>query len=144
MNNAERTLEYYESKDFEGMHYNRLFEFFLEDKSNILDRIKNIVDLELDIELNSNQTKEIYNYVENNFEEHITRFCSYYVGDNSLESVSFGEQEEQIEPSEAEIYSTAGFYVNEENTSAYCDMSSEGIHIQLNLTKIKQLYEAKK
>ena len=144
MNNAERTLEYYESKDFEGMHYNRLFEFFLEDKSNILDRIKNIVDLELDIELNSNQAKEIYNYVENNFEEHITHFCSYYVGDNSLESVSFGEQEGQIEPSEAEIYSTAGFYVNEQKTFAYRDMSSEGIHIQLNLTKIKQLYEAKK
>uniref|UniRef100_A0A6M3Y0C5 Uncharacterized protein n=1 Tax=viral metagenome TaxID=1070528 RepID=A0A6M3Y0C5_9ZZZZ len=144
MNNAERTLEYYESKDFEGMHYNILFEFYLEDKSNILDRIKNIVDLELDIELNSNQAKEIYNYVENNFEEHITHFCSYYVGDNSLESVSFGEQEEQIEPGEAEIYSTAGFYVNKEKTSAYRDMSSEGIHIQLNLTKIKQLYEAKK
>jgi len=150
-NVAEATLFYYGTDDFKENYATSLFRSFHENKSEIVDKIlelftSNNYETQRDLsnwkEIDRKQAVNIHSLISDNFERFTDDFKSYYVGDTSLESVSFGEQCEQLtgiyNPKTEKEYSLksmqkqfdkAGFYVNE--GYAYMDLSSHGLHIDL-------------
>lgn len=159
MNIAQSIKSRYESEDFKSNYAINL----LEDKSAVEFRIKQIVQHEYNFErrygynmiLTDEQCEKVYNYILENIEEFTSDFNSYYVGDTSIDSVSFGEQCEQLEglinhktnkPYKTsylkEVFENEDFYVSK--GYAYYDLSDSGVHIDLLNSEIPILEELKK
>lgn len=161
LNIAERIKEYYDHKDFKAEYFCSLAESFSNNKGDIINRIIdlfNVSNYETQKELSNwfvidwNQAKKIYQFIDENLESFTTDFNSYYVGYTSLESVSYGEQEEQLTglhnyktgkdyslPYLKKVFEKAGYYINGSNY-AYYDLSSHGQHVDL-LHNAKELNE---
>ena len=87
----DRTLNYYDSDDFKNMYAENL----LEDSHNCIDNIMRVSSLCFNLELNREQARQIFEEIQYNFPE-LDTFNGYYVGDNCIDSVSFGEQETEL------------------------------------------------
>ncbi len=149
-NIAERIKMYYESEDFKYMYMDSLIENYHSNETEVLNRIVDIVQYGYYFEkrygfntyISKEQAKVIFQFISDHFESFCDDFRSYFVGETSLESVSFGEQEEQL----TDIYNNqtgksyglkyikqafnnAGYYVS--GNYAYLDLSSYGIHVDL-------------
>ena len=154
---AESIKSYYESEDFKSDYAINL----MEDRSNAIDRIQSIAKNEYyfekfygkNIELNKIQCEQIIEFIENNYSDFETDFHNYYVGSTCIDSVSFGEQCEQLEglhncktgknytlPYLKKCFDEAGFVVNDDNY-AYYDMSGSGIMIDLIQSEIPLIKE---
>lgn len=150
MNISDRIKAYYETDDFKGMYLDLLYETFENDERDIIDnilRLFNISNYETEKYLSNHkiidrkQAKLIYDFIYNDLESFVSDFNGYYVGYTSLCSVSFGEQEEQLEGlynyKTGKEYNIAylrkvfanDFYVS--GNYAYYDMSSSGLHVDL-------------
>lgn len=150
-NIAERIKMYYESEDFKYMYMDSLIENYHNNKSEVLNRIVDIVQYGYYFEkrygfntyISKEQAKVIFQFISDNFESFCDDFRSYFVGDTSLESVSFGEQEEQLEGITnhktgnpytkvylKKVFESAGYFVNKSGY-AYLDLTSYGIHVDL-------------
>ncbi len=142
---AESILSYYESEDFECDYVDALIN--QADDDYLQKRVIEICEYEFGITIFSEQARKIVGYVYENIDEFVKRFSGYYVGRNCLDSISFGEQEEQIfdilNPETGEvyelheispIYEEAGFYVNE--GYAYLDLSDEGVCVKITREQV--------
>jgi hypothetical protein len=149
MKKTEAILQHYESEDFKSNYAHALLERFHDNEGDILNRIQEIFNIR-NYEVNNfygetvfidrDTARKIHEFIAENFEEFIDTFSSYYVGYTSLDSVSYGEQHEQIEEEEREEFEEAGFIVNDsDKTSAYYDMSANGLHVDLINEKLKQV-----
>ena len=136
-NVAQRCLDYYSSKDFESNYAQVLFEDFSTNENEIIERIVKIC-LDNDHYCNRQKAKQIYDHISDNFESFVGDMCNYWVGYNCLESVSFGEQEEQLSGYDMNmsylkrVFNREGFIVKGEY--AYHDMVGEGLKIDLKFT----------
>jgi hypothetical protein len=150
-NIAQRTLEYYDSRDFKNNYREQLDENFHNDKDVIIDRIQELFNVryyEVEKQLSNRfyidraNAKKIYDFIYDNIDSYVRRFNSHYVGYTSLCSVSFGEQEEQLSSLRnhktgkdytkqylRKVFDEAGFYVSGDH--AYHDLTSHGMHIDL-------------
>lgn len=141
----ESIIAYYNSDDFADCYVQCLME--QADSSFIPDTIKKICENEFDIALSTSESEKIFDYIYDNIEEFIEKFSNYYVGYCCVDSISFGEQEEDLtciynpetgenyELSEIEkIYDDAGFYVNE--GMAYLDLSGEGLCVKITREQV--------
>ena len=139
MNKAERILEYYESEDFQSNYIPLLFEDLSSNERQIAINLQNIIKYDLEFNdilpnkyLETKTCLKIVNlcekYMQDDLDSLISTFSNYYVGDSCLVSCSYGEQEEQLEENESQIFDDAGFYVSDRNY-AYYDLSGEGIMI---------------
>ena len=153
MNNiAENTLEYYTSEDFNSDYFMHLLEDMSTARHNLEEAIKDYVnDLNWPMigETRTTRITEVWQtkdldriieYICDNIEDFSSDFSNYWIGHRCIDSISFGEQEEQL----TDIYNhetgktfaleemqkqfeEAGFYVNGEY--AYYDMRGEGIKV---------------
>lgn len=144
----ESIIAYYNSDGFADCYVKCLME--QADASFIPGTIKKICENEFDIALSTSESEKIFDYIYDNIEEFIEKFSNYYVGYCCVDSVSFGEQEEDLtciynpetgenyDLSEIEkIYDDAGFYVNE--GMAYLDLSDEGIAIKITKEQVEKI-----
>ena len=100
MNIAASYKSHYESEDFK----NNYSEFLFQDTHAIKERIKNYCATSYEFEkfygfnhyFSDTEIENIYDYILENLEEFTSDFNGYYVGYTSLDSASFGEQEEQL------------------------------------------------
>lgn len=149
-NIAERSKSYYESEDFKNDYSFYLLESFTSNKSEVLNRIQSSFEdyyfekkYGFSAYITRDEAKEIFNFILDNFDSFVDTFRNYYVGSCSLESVSFGEQEEQLTdiynhntgkdyslPYLKKVFNQAGYYVNKQNY-AYYDLSNEGLQVNL-------------
>lgn len=161
LNIAERIKEGYDSKDFKTDYFACLAESFSNNKGDIIKRIIdlfNVSNYETQKYLSNwfvidrDQAKKIYQFIDENLESFTTGFNSCYVGYTSLESVNYGEQEEQLTglhnhktgkdyslPYLKNVFEKAGYYINGSNY-AYYDLSSHGQYVDL-LHNAKELNE---
>jgi len=152
MNIAQRIKEHYNSDDFKNMYSEVLFESFNYNENDIVERIESLFNtsnyetqkyLKNHKTLTKKQSKLVYDFIVENFEEFTSDFKNYYVGYTSLDSVNFGEQEEQLDGIFnyktgknysinylKKVFESECFYVNESDY-AYYDLSDEGLHIDL-------------
>ena len=141
----ESIIAYYNSDDFADCYVPCLME--QADSSFIPDTIKKICENEFDIALSTSESEKIFDYIYDNIDEFIEKFSNYYVGYCCVDSIAFGEQEEDLtciynpetgenyELSEIEkIYDDAGFYVNE--GMAYLDLSGEGLCVKITREQV--------
>jgi hypothetical protein len=150
MNIAKRCLSHYESKDFKNNYLEVLSETYHDNENEIIKRIENLFNIsnyETEKYLSNHRfiskqdAKKIYDVINDNFEDFVSKFSGYYVGYTSLESVFFGEQEEQLEgiynhktgseyslPYLKKIFDKEGFVIN--RNSAYYVVSG-GLHVDL-------------
>ena len=161
MNIAQRIKSYYESKDFKNNYSINL----LEDIHAVKNNIKKVLqDYKFDkfygFELSYGQItddliQKVYDHILDNIDDFTRDFNGYWVGSTSLDSVSFGEQEEEIqslinhktgEPYGKQylkiVFEDEDFYISD-NGYAYYDMSSEGVHVDLLAQEIPFLRELK-
>lgn len=101
MNIAEITKEYYEHDDFID---NYAF-ILLEDGDNCIYNIKkelpkwfyfNDYNSDSLLKIDTEDAERIFDYMRDNYDDFVDTFCGYYVGDYCIDSISFGEQEEQL------------------------------------------------
>jgi len=144
----ESIIAYYNSDNFADCYVQCLME--QADASFIPGIIKQICEKEFDITLSTSESEKIFDYIYDNIDEFIEKFSNYYVGYCCVDSIAFGEQEEDLtcvynpktgenyELSEIEpIYEDAGFYVNE--GMAYLDLSDEGIMINIKKEQVEKI-----
>lgn len=134
MTKAESVLEYYDSEDFKDNYVSVLREvFFYTPFENIKNVVNNSVRVHryygANIYLDNEDVQKIKKYIEENFESFISDFNGYHVGDSSLTSISFGEQQEEITLCQIEDFEKNGFVSND--GIAYYDMASRGIHVDI-------------
>lgn len=151
MNIAQKLIARYESKDFKNDYSQLLYESFENNEGDIINRIIdlfNVSNYETQkyltnwLNIDREQAQKIYAFIVENFEEFTTNFNGYYVGFTSLESISFSEQEEQIEgllnhktnkPYKLnylkKVFEQEGYYVNKSNYAYY--NLDKGLHIDL-------------
>jgi hypothetical protein len=143
---AQRMVEYYSTNDFKGNYADCLKESFYYNRDVIINRIEeyfNLSNYETQkylknwFKIDSKQAQLIHDFIYENLEDFIDDFRGAYVGPTSLDSVSFGEQEEEINEDEKQQFEDAGFYVNDRNY-AYYDLSYDGLHVDL-LNDIQKL-----
>ena len=153
MNIAKRLKSNYEHEDFIGSYA----DFLLEDGQNCIDHIKEAVikvcwDRDIpEITLSDNDAERILEYMRENPEDFIETYRNYYVGYYCVDSISFGEQEEQIEglynhktdrPYNKgylkRIFEQEDFYVTNQfgELFAYYDLSDDGVMFELKPDKI--------
>ena len=146
MNIAESVKSYYKSDDFKDSYMEILFENFHNQKDDIIDRIKqkfNVENYETEkclgetVYVDTNAATKIFEHISENIDEYASWFAGYYVGYTSLESVTFGEQEEQLsghndwvdfKDEMIEMFEDADFTVNGEYAYYIVD---GGLHIDL-------------
>lgn len=151
MNIAQSIINYYDSKDFKDNYSYILCELFNDSEQDVINRIIdlfNVSNYETEKYLSNHkiitrdQAKLIYDFISENIELFIKSFNSYYAGYTSLDSISFGEQEEQLTSIYnrktgkeyninylKKIFDKESFYIS--GDYAYYDLSSSGIHIEL-------------
>lgn len=137
-------VDYYSTEDFESSYADCL----AQDTAAILERVRPMlrerkweVEERLGVKLanfSDKQVRAAADYVVSNAEEFVERFSGYYVGHFSLDSVAFGEQEENVADfaksngltvkKAAEMLDAAGFSVI--NGGAYYIVSG-GLHLNL-------------
>jgi hypothetical protein len=151
MNIADIVKDYYESDDFKGRYLEALYESFVDRENEIIDnilRLFNVSNYETEKYLSNHkqidrkQAKLIYDFIYDDLESFVSGFRGHYVGYTSLDSVSFGEQEEQLEGlynhktdkeynmSYLKKVFSKDFYVSD-NGYAYYDLSDSGLHVEL-------------
>lgn len=149
---AQKQLDYYESKDFIDNYFYCLFETWNNNEGDIVNRIYDLFvnqNYETERELKNyfgyitkEQAKKIYEFIGDNLENFTRPFHSAYVGACSLESVSYGEQEEQLTGWRnhttgndytlkymQKVFGAAGYYVR--GDYAYLDLSYNGLQVNL-------------
>ena len=150
MNVAQKTISYYDSKDFKGNYLDQLHENYQNNEATIVNRIIdlfNVSNYETQkyltnwLNIDRDQAKKIYTFIDENFEDFTTSFNGCYVGYTSLESVQFGEQEEQLDFTNhktnkpyklsylKKIFDKEGFYINDRNYAYY--NLDKGLHVDL-------------
>lgn len=87
----DRTLSYFDSDDFKNMYAEAL----LEDSHYCINNIARIASDCFNLELNRDQARQIFEEIQYNFPE-LDSFNGCYVGNNCIDSVSFGEQETEL------------------------------------------------
>jgi len=147
MNIAQVIQGYYEHDDFKGNYIFAMMENI--DTEQAVKRIIEIVSMEYytfnpstALILTELQALGILEYIVENIDLFIQDFTSYYVGSSSIDSISYGEQEEQLsglynsrtrQPYGLKylknIFEQEGYWVSGEY--AYYDLSSSGIYIEL-------------
>jgi len=148
MNVAQSIQNYYEHEDFKGNYIFALMENI--DTEQAVNRIIEIISMEYytyrptntALILTNEQALEVLEYVIDNIDLFIRDMNNYYVGSSSIDSISFGEQEEQLEglwnsrtrqPYSLKylkhIFDQEGYYISGEY--AYYDLSSSGVYIEL-------------
>lgn len=158
MNIADRIKAYYETDDFKGNYMEVLYETFANDENDIIERIStlfNVSNYETEKYLSNHKTidrkqaKLIYDFIYDDLESFVSDYNNYYVGYTSLESVSFGEQEEQLEGlynnKTGKEYNISylkkvfanDFYVSD-NGYAYYNLSGSGLHVELINNKLNE------
>lgn len=135
----QRCKAHYESEDFKNNYAQQLFEQFGNEEREIIDRILdkfNVSNYETQKELSNwkvltrEQAKKVYAFIAENFEAFTDDFSGYYVGYTSLESVTFGEQEEQMDTEEVkQEFITDGDFVINRDCAYY--VVSGGLHVDL-------------
>jgi hypothetical protein len=151
MSIAQSALSYYDSNDFKDNYVFSLIESFNSDEKHITDRIFDLFNssnyetqkyLSNWRTITRQEAKQIYDLINEDIEPFMDDFKSYYVGSTSLDSVSFGEQCEQLTgirnhktgkdyllKTMQKQFDKEGFHVN--GDYAYYDLSSHGLHIDL-------------
>ena len=137
LNIAKRIIEHYGSEEFRASYYQVLCDNMEQSRTECISQIMRY------FSVRGTEANEIYSEIYNNIEQYIDTYRNYYVGSDCLESVSFGEQEEQIfdlvnrttgKPYTKKyiraIFEKEGFTVGKE--CAYYDLSGEGIYIDLS------------
>lgn len=159
LNIAERIINGYDSKDFKENYFFVLAETFVNNKAEIINRIIdkfNVSNYETEKYLsnwrviNREEANKIYEFINENLKEFTDTFKSYWVGYTSLESIAFGEQEQQISglynhktgkcyslKYTQKAFNDAGYYVN--GDLAYYNLGG-GLHVDLlhNAEKLNQ------
>lgn len=150
MNIAETIIEGYNSKDFKDNYFFALGETFSDQKGDIINRIQdlfNISNYETQKELTNWKyldkaaAGKVYEFINENLEDFCRNFNGFWVGPTSLESIEFGEQEEQLTglynykskksydlKYMQHVFDKAGYYVKGEY--AYYNLQA-GLHIDL-------------
>lgn len=145
-------INYYDSEDFRNFYS----EFLLEDRQATVDRIKDTINIRGHWEIeqfyntvvhfvDNNEAEAIFDEILENVDEFTDTYSGAYVGYTSIDAITYGEQCEDLEEDvekygkEAvrEAYEDAGFFVNDECTYAYLDLSYDGVHIDLRMKKLK-------
>lgn len=151
INIAEAIKSGYELSNFLDGYQSALVENFANDKSVIINRIVdkfNVSNYETQKCLSNwksidrPQAKKIYDLINENIESFVRNFKSYWVGDTSLESIVFGEQEELLAgirnkktgkpytlPYLRKVFDKSGYNVR--GDYAYYDMGGSGLHVDL-------------
>lgn len=151
MNIASRIKEYYKSEDFKSNYLDCLSKLFNDSESDIINsiiKLFNVSNYETENCLKNHriiereQAKKIYDFITENLEDFTADFNGYYVGYTSLQTISFGEQEEQLEGLYnrrtgkdyslkylKQVFSQEDFFIN--GAFAYYDISDSGLHIDL-------------
>lgn len=162
MNIAERHLDYYESEDFEAQ-----YAYFLCDETTWgAERLQELWNIRqgwayfwerppLGLSFMDSATAEaVWEYLWDTSPE-VRRFRGYWVGNYALASISFGEQEVQLEgiynyrtgreytlPYLRRIFDKEGFYVSDCGRYAYLDLYSEGVYIDFRDFEKETILEA--
>ena len=142
LNIAKRIIEHYDSEEFRSNYYQVLCDNMEQSRT---ERIAQIMRY---FSVTGTPANEIYSEIFENIEKYIDTYRNYYVGSDCLESVSFGEQEEQIfeitnhasgKPYNKRylrnVFEKEGFTVG--NDYAYYDLSGEGLYVDLAKYTIK-------
>lgn len=101
-NIAKRFIDYYEHEDFISNYVWVLAEIFNDNKETIIETIIDSISMKYSdfdghaLLLTEKQAGDIYQYINDNFDDFVTPYNGYYVGHTCLESCEFGEQEEQL------------------------------------------------
>jgi len=125
----ESTIEYYDSDDFKDNYAMML----LEDTHAVAQRlVENSKGWDIcenrEFPLSFETAQKIIEEIMDDYVEYIREYTNYYVGHDSIDSVSFGEQYlETPKEFDKETDNDCGFYVADDGL--YYDMSSSGIHI---------------
>lgn len=159
MNIAQRIKYYYESKDFRDNYAM----YLLEDTHGVKDNIQHAWKHSFDLgkyytgdwissekkDLTDQQLNEILEFLIDNIEDFTTEFYNGCVGDCSVDSIAYGEQEEQLDiynhktgkpytlPYLRKVFEQEGFCISD--NYAYYDLSFTGVHIDLSASKIPLL-----
>lgn len=146
---------YYDSDDFAENYIWCLLENMENDEYLTICQIKKICSNEFDMDLSTSEAKKVFSAICEDTDQFVERFHNYYVGYCCVDSIDFGEQEEDLtciynpktgenyELSEIEpIYEDAGFYVNE--GMAYLDLSDEGIAIKITKEQVEKILRDEK
>jgi hypothetical protein len=91
MNIAQRIIQSYSSEDFISQYSS----FLGEDTHNCIDNIQRILSTHYDIDIGHYDAEKILIWFYTNGETRL--FNGFYVGDECIDSVSFGEQEVQLD-----------------------------------------------
>lgn len=162
MNIAQCFIERYESEDFKSSYTDCLMQTFGSNEGDIINRIQELFNIsnyetkqyfEHTKYVDNKKAGEIYEYILNNIGDFIRDFNGYYVGYTSLESVAFGQIEEQLTGLYnyktgrdynlnylKKCFENEGFYISGDYT--YYNVEG-GLHVELcnNLEDIKKIVE---
>lgn len=143
-NIAQRTLAYYESEDFKNNYSACMYEQYLDNENEVKDRIKKVLDYN-DVEFKPEMVQKIYDHISENFEAFQGTMWNYWVGHDCIESIAFGEQEEQLTglynnatgkdynfQYMKRVFKKEGFVIV--RGYAYRDLSDDGLKIDLIMT----------
>jgi len=123
------TIDYYDSDDFKDNYAIML----LEDSHAVIDRlIENSKSWDIcenrEFPLSFETAQKIIEHIQSDYVEYIRDYRNYYVGYDSIDSISFGEQYlETPKEFNKDTDDDCDFYVADDGL--YYDMSSSGIHI---------------
>ena len=162
MNIAERYLDYYQSEDFEGQ-----YAYFLSDEAAYgAESLQSAWNFKLVWAhfwerppfglsfMNSRTAEAVWEYLWDTAPEY-RRFSGYWVGSYCLGSISFGEQEIQLEGITnhrtgreysarylCQVFQDEGFCVSDCGSFAYLDLSSEGVYIDFRDFEKETIFKA--
>jgi hypothetical protein len=163
MNIAQKIKDYYDSDDFQSDYIMLLLEYLQYDNDYLInealsryfyfEKYSNNPGIEIERE----DIKRIQDYVYENYEDFLSTFRSYYVGDYCIASVAFGEQETQLEGLRnhktgkdytlkylRKVFDKEDFYVSDNGEYAYLDKSDKGLKLTLRAEKLPFFDELKK
>lgn len=150
-NIAQAYISRYESEDFKNDYAYYLLENFGNNEGDIINRIINLFNVSnYETEkylknwhvIDRADARKIYDFLYENLESFVRPFSSYYVGYTSLESIAFGEQEEQLDGIWnhrtkknyslnylKKVFEAEGYFVNDRGY-AYYNLDG-GLHVDL-------------
>ena len=137
LNIAKRIVEHYDSEEFRANFYQLLCDNMEQSRTECIAQIMRY------FSVRGTEANEIYSEIYYNIEQFVGTYRNYYTGSDCLESVSFGEQEEQIfdlvnhtigKPYNKRylrnVFEKEGFTIG--NEYAYYNLGGEGIYIDLS------------
>jgi hypothetical protein len=144
-------IDYYNSEDFKGYYIEHLHELFYANKEDVLQRIQFIVehdyffarDWGFNAYLSDEKVNEIFEYIDENFEDFISDFYTAYVGPTSLSSICFGEQCEDLSNFNEDLKVLKENFENENfvvhDNYAYYDLSYSGLKVDLRTGDLSEV-----